>query len=106
MLLKLPSVKSRLLSGEVDECGRAIWRNATTTLANHTLLNQLYPSKYTPELITTSLIDSLGMPSEIALALARAAITLQEGFTVECKTVFHEEGRVGGPRHYEDFSIR
>jgi hypothetical protein len=43
---KDPSVKAGILPGEVEEHGRAIWRNSITSLGNHTLLNDLYPNKY------------------------------------------------------------
>lgn len=45
--------------------------------------------------------NDLGMPREIASSIVIAAVKGTAGVGVKFKTVFEEQGKIGGPRHYE-----
>lgn len=92
--------------GEVEEHGRAAWRNGIVNASDLVLAIERNSGNHTLIEIVTMLSRKLGMPESIALQLAEAAIKKAEGFAVECDTIFEEEGRIGGPRHYANYRVR
>ncbi len=100
-----PRITIGLLEGEDKECLQAAWGSGIITASDQVQLVAEGSTKYTLESAEQVIEKQIGMPAEMAHALVEAASRLDDSVRVEAETVFEQKGRVGGPRHYENFRI-
>lgn len=91
--------------GEVEEHERGPWRTSVAAISDNEICVRRHIGNHTHEESVKLLTGALGMPEIMARALIEAVIANTTMF-VECETIFEEQGRLGGKRHYENYRIR
>ncbi|MBP9670614.1 hypothetical protein KBD75_04415 [Candidatus Woesebacteria bacterium] len=101
--VRSPRIRIGLLKGEVPEHAQAGWFNGFVTASDIIELVAEGVQGYTLEDAERVIVKNTGMSTEMAHDLVDAADRLDNSVRVTAETVFEEVGRIGGPRHYENF---